>query len=173
VFHEYFQSIRDELGDLAVVSPDVGNVKIANMYAQMLDAELAIIDKRRLSGDHVRSTSIVGDVRGRNVLMVDDMISTAGTVCEAARTLKDHGADQIMVAATHPVMCGPAVERLTASPINRIIVTNTIPSGNRYAGIEDRIVELCVGPLFSGAIDHIHYNKSVSALFRQFGDSKR
>ncbi len=173
IFHQYFQSIRNELGDLAVVSPDVGNVKVANMYAEMLDADLAIIDKRRISGEHVRSTTIVGDVKGKNVLMVDDMISTAGTVCEAARTLKDYGAEQIMVAATHPVMSGPAIERLGSSPISRVIVTNSIPAGDRYAGIEDRIVELCVSELFSGAINHIHYNKSVSALFRQFADSKR
>ena len=156
-----------------MVSPDVGNVKIANMYAEMLEADLAIVDKRRLSGSEVRTSSIVGDVKGKNVLMVDDMISTAGTMAEGARTLKDHGANDILVAATHPVLCGPAVERLRDAPISRVIVTNSIPAGDRYGDLSDRVVQLCVGRLFSEAIDHIHYNKSVSALFRQFADSKR
>ncbi len=173
VFEHYLFGLRKELGDLTVVSPDVGNVKIANMYADMLGGDLAIVDKRRVSGSEVKTSHIVGDVSGRNVLMVDDMISTAGTICEAAKTLKQYGCKDIIVAATHAVLVGPAVERIKNSPISKIIVTNTIPADDRYAGIADRVVTLCVGKLLADAIHHIHHNMSVSALFGKYWESKR
>jgi len=173
VFGEYLMRNRDALGDLVVVSPDVGNVKVASMYADSLGGEFAVVHKSRVSGSEVKSTHIVGEVRGRTVLMVDDMISTAGTVCEAAKVVMDHGAKDVMVAATHAVLVGPAVERLCKSPISRIIVTNTIPDTQRLAPIRDRMTVLCVGKLFADAIHHIHHNKSVSALFSRFGGSKR
>ena len=127
VFYRHFEEYRDTYENLVVVSPDVGNVKIANMYADMLNVDLAIIDKRRHSADVVESANIVGDVKGRTVLMVDDIISTAGTICSAANVVMEHGAKDVIAAATHAVLCGPAVERLSASPISRITVTNTIP----------------------------------------------
>ena len=173
VFYEYFSSIRDELGDLVVVSPDVGNVKVANGYAEMLGGELAIVHKRRISGSEVVANTIVGDVEGKTVLMVDDMISTGGTVCEAARVVMEQGARRCIVAATHAVMVGKAVERIAASPISRVVVTDTIPPGQRMAALGDRLTVLSTSKLLASAINHIHQNQSVSALFRLHAGTKR
>lgn len=173
IFLDDFQG-REELGDnLVVVSPDVGNVKMGNDFADKLQADFAIIDKRRVSGDTVETQHIIGDVRGKNVLMMDDMISTGGTICEAARILKENGAEKIFAAATHPVFAGPAVERLAGSEIERVIVTNTIPEEPRLEPLGDKLVHLCVSELFAEAIYHIHHDKSISALFRNFSASKR
>ena len=173
VFHEYFESHRAEMSDLVVVSPDVGNVKMANMYAEILSGDLAIIDKRRLSGDHVVTANMVGDVEGKTVLMVDDIISTGGTVCEAAKIVMKNGARRVIVAATHAVMAGPAAARLAEAPIDKVVVTNTIPADGRFEPIRDKLEVLCVGKLLADAIHHIHFNKSVSALFRRVWQSKR
>ncbi len=173
VFADYLTSIRAELGDVVVVSPDVGNVKVATGYADFLGGDLAITFKKRISGSEVQASQIVGSVKGRTVLMVDDMVSTAGTICEAARVLKEAGASRIIVAATHGVFCGPAVERIKKSQIDRIIVTNTIPHEQRVSPIRERVVTLCVSKLFADAIRHIHENKSISALFKRFAESKR
>lgn len=173
VFHRYFTSIRDELGDLCLVSPDVGNVKVAEGFANMLGGDLAIINKRRISGSAVVTEHIIGTVKDKTVLMFDDMISTAGTVTEAARLVMDHGARDVIAAATHPVLCGSAMERLAGSPISRLVVTNTIPLGERAAPIRDRLVELCVGGLLGEAIHRIHNNQSVSALFGPAAGVKR
>ncbi len=173
VFVDYLETIRSELPDLVVVSPDVGNVKVATGYADILGGDLAITFKKRISGSEVQASQIVGNVKGRTVLMVDDMVSTAGTICEAARVLKEAGARRVMVTATHGVFCGPAIERIRKSQIDRIIVTNTIPHDHRVAPIRDRVETLCVSKLFADAIRHIHENKSVSALFKRFAESKR
>lgn len=173
VFVEYFHSIREELGDLVLVSPDVGNVKVANMYAGLLGGDLAIIDKRRKSGRSVQAVNMVGEVQGRSVLMIDDMISTAGTITEAAKFVMDRGARQVMVAATHGVLVGLAMERLAAAPIERIILTDTIPLGERCRPIARKLVELSAAPLMGEAIHRIHHNVSVSALFRNGHGSKR
>ncbi len=106
VFVEHFLASRDALREIVVVSPDVGNVKVANMYATVLGCDLAIVDKPRQSGTEVTGKNLIGDVDGRTVLMFDDMISTAGTVCEAARLVKEHGATDVVVSATHPVLVG-------------------------------------------------------------------
>jgi ribose-phosphate pyrophosphokinase len=164
---EYFESRRHELDPLVLVSPDVGNVKQANWYANALKADFAIIDKRRHSGSDVESVNIVGDVKNKTVLMVDDMISTAGTVCSAAKLLKEHGAKNILVAATHPVLVGMAMNRLADAPIDRLIVSDTIPCGARCGPIEDKLVELSVANLLGSAIHRIHHNQSVSSLFRK------
>jgi len=173
VFHEYFEGIKDELQDVVVCSPDVGNVKVANMYAEMLGGDLAIVHKRRISGSEVSARTLVGEVRNRPVVLVDDMVSTAGTVCEAARVVMDHGATSVMVAATHGVFVGPAVERISSSPIKRVIVTDTLPMQDRIKGIEDRVAVLGISKLVASAIHHIHHNQSVSALFRRYAESKR
>ncbi len=173
VFHDYFMSIRAELGDLVVASPDVGNVKVANGYAEMLGGDLAIVHKKRISGSEVVSNTIVGEVEGKTVLMVDDMISTGGTVCEAARVVMEHGARRCLVAATHAVMVGDAARRIAASPISKIIVTDTIPIGQRLAALGDRVVVLSVARLLASAINHIHQNQSVSALFQLHAGTKR
>lgn len=178
IFLDYLQSRPEYTENLVVVSPDVGNVKMGNAYAEMLGAEFAIIDKRRVSGDTVRSQTIIGSVEGRNVLMVDDMISTGGTICEAAALVKKHGARTITVAATHAVFAGSAVDKISASPIERVIVTNTIPretleGEDRFERISDRLEVLCISKLFADAVHHIHHNQSISALFRNFAESKR
>lgn len=173
VFLEYFNSIRDELGDLCLVSPDVGNVKVAEKMANLLGGDLAIINKRRLSGSEVTTGNLIGSVDGKTVLMFDDMISTAGTVCEAARLVMENGATKVISAATHAVLVGPAVERLRQSPISRIIVTDTIPCGPRCDGLADVLMVLSVGRLLGDAIHNIHHDLSVSALFRETAGTKR
>jgi ribose-phosphate pyrophosphokinase len=173
VFLEYFNSVRDELGDICMVSPDVGNVKMAEAYANLLGGDLAIINKRRISGSQVTTGNLIGTVENKTVIMIDDMISTAGTVCEAARLLMDRGANRVIAAATHAVLVGMAMERLSESPIERVVCTNTIPSGDRVKPLGDKFVELCVSELLGGAIHRIHHNMSVSALFNSTAGAKR
>jgi ribose-phosphate pyrophosphokinase len=158
---------------LTVVSPDVGNMKIAEKYAELLNADLAVIYKRRISGSEVVSTQIIGDVRNRTVLMVDDLISTAATICQAAEMVLKAGAQDVYVAASHGVFVGPALRRIAASPIKRVIVTNSIPDDGRLDLVRDKLDVICVSKLFADAIHHIHHNQSVSALFRSFAESKR
>jgi ribose-phosphate pyrophosphokinase len=152
-------------GSLILVSPDVGNVKRARSYAQRFNVELAIIDKRRVSGSDIVIENIIGNVKDKTVLMVDDLISTGGTICNAAKLCMDRGAKAIYVAATHPVLCGPAVERLAAAPINSLIVTDTIPLSQRAKTELTGIEVLTVSELLGEAIRRIHRNESVSSLF--------
>ncbi len=172
VFNEYIATIRDQLGDIVLVSPDVGNVKTALVYANFLNGDLAIIDKRRRTGTTVESAHLIGEVKDRTVMMFDDMISTAGTMCEAARLVMDHGARDVIAAATHPVLVGLAMERLRDAPISKVIVTDTIPCGKRCEPIADKLVELSVAELVGDAIHNIHHNRSVSALFRKDKDGR-
>lgn len=173
VFLEYFEAMRKELGELCLVSPDVGNVKVAEGLANLLGGDLAIINKRRLSGSEVAVGNLIGTVKGKTVLMFDDMISTAGTVCEAARLVKEHGAREVIAACTHPVLVGMAMQRLAEAPISRLVVTDTIPAGPRVEPLKDKIVQLSVGPMLGEAIRRIHQNQSVSALFRRTAGMKR
>ncbi|HPO93030.1 MAG TPA: ribose-phosphate pyrophosphokinase [Phycisphaerales bacterium] len=174
VFHAYFESIREELGDLVLVSPDVGNVKVAESFANILGGDLAIIHKRRLSGSEVKTGTLIGNVKNRTVLMFDDMITTAGTVCEAAKVVMQAGASKVLVAATHGVLVGMAMERLRDAPISRVVCTNTLPDGaERTQPLGDRYVELCVADLLGEAIHRIHNNMSVSALFKKTAGVKR
>lgn len=173
VFFEHFEDKRDELGDIVVVSPDVGNVKVAKSYASMLDADLAIIDKRRESGMKVETKNLIGSVEGKTVLMFDDMISTAGTVCEAAKMVMEFGATRVISAATHAVLVGLAMERLCESPISQIVVTDTIPNGQRTAAIAHKLTKLTVAKLLGEAVHRIHHDMSISALFRRGADVKR
>jgi len=173
VFLDYFERNREELGDLCLVSPDVGNVKVAETFANLLGGDLAIINKRRISGSDVTRGNLIGSVAGKNVLMFDDMITTAGTVCEAARVVMDHGAVSVIAAATHPVLVGMAMDRLAKSSIKQVVSTNTIPNGERIAPIRDKFVELSVSKLLGEAIHRIHHNQSVSALFARTAGAKR
>lgn len=173
VFREYFMARREQLGELCLVSPDVGNLKVAEAFQNMLGGDLAFINKKRISGSEITAGTMVGSVRGKTVLMMDDMISTGGTVCEAARVVMENGAKQVIVAATHGVFAGQAIERLAKSPISQIVVTNSIPLGPRLDPIRPRIVELCVGKLLGKAIDRIHKNQSISELFRDTAGPKR
>ncbi len=173
VFVEYFRSIRESLGEISLVSPDVGNVKVANMYANILGGDLAIIDKRRHSGRSVSAVNLIGEVKDRTVLMFDDMISTAGTICEAAKFVMERGAKRVIVSATHAVLVGPAIQRLVDAPIEKVVLTDSIPLGDRARALAPKLVELSVTPLIGEAIHRIHSNISVSALFKDGVGTRR
>src|SRR5215213_10591567 len=129
VLTKWFKSLK--LSNRVFVSPDVGNVKRAQVYANMLGGEICIIDKRRKSGSQTEAKHVIGDVEGKNVLMVDDMITTGGTITEAVRILKDHGALDIYISATHPVFAPPALTKLAGCAFTKLAVTDTIPIGDR------------------------------------------
>ncbi len=154
---------KKQLHDLVVVAPDVGSAKMARGFARKLDATLAIIDKRRPKANVSEVVNVVGEVDGKDCLLADDMIDTAGTMCEAARALKALGARDVYVCATHALLSGPAVERIKDSPIKEIAVTDTIaiPEERRF----DKLTILSVGELLSKAIKYIHSEQSVSSLF--------
>jgi ribose-phosphate pyrophosphokinase len=148
--------------DPVVVSPDVGGIKMARAWAKSLDADLAIVDKRRSSGSEVTQEHLIGDVRGRQVILVDDMISTGGSISGAARLVRAHGAGRIVIAVTHAVFCGPAVERLSECPADAILITDSIPQRGR---LPRQIDVVSVAPLLARAILNIHESKSISSLF--------
>jgi ribose-phosphate pyrophosphokinase len=162
VLSKYFRDMKIER--LTVVSPDVGNMKTASRYASSLGGDLAIVHKKRLSGSKVNAQEIIGEVQGRNVLMCDDIIATAGTVCSAAALVKKRGAEKIYVGATHGVLAAQAVERLNEAPIDQVVVTDTIPLNERSKGIS-RIKVLSVAAMLGEAVKRIHRNESVSNLF--------
>ena len=166
VLVRHFRQLKDDLGPVVLVSPDVGNVKIASGYASWLGGDFAIVDKRRASSSEVVSQNIIGDVDGKTVLMVDDMITTAGTMCAAAKLAIEHGARQVLAACTHPVLVGLAMERLAESPISRIVVTDTIPAGDRCQPIGRKLVVLSVAELLGEAIRRIHRDESISSLLK-------
>lgn len=163
VLSRYWSS--QNLGELVLVSPDVGNVKRARQYARRLGGDLAIIDKRRVSGSDTEVGRLIGDVENRTVLMMDDMISTAGTVCNAARLCKERGARRVLVGATHAVLCGPAIERLREAPIDEVVVTDTIPVEQEKIDGIGKLKVLTVAELIGEAIHRIHNDESVSSLF--------
>jgi len=152
-----------QLHQPVVVAPDVGSAKMARGYAKRLDASLAIIDKRRPSANIAEVVNVVGEVEDRDCLIPDDMIDTAGTITEAAAALKGLGARRVFAFATHALLSGPAVERLKASPIEEVTVTNTIrlPAERQF----DKLKVLSVAALMSKAIGYEHSNQSVSSLF--------
>jgi len=164
ILSRYYTEMR--LENLALVSPDPGNAKRARMYADRLGGDLAVIDKRRVSGSSVEVGTLIGNVKGKTVLMMDDMISTAGTICDAARLCKDKGAADIYAGATHPVLCGPAIERLGEAPIKEVVVTDTIPVSREKSDALGKLKVLSVSALIGEAIHRIHNDQSVSSLFR-------
>ncbi len=166
VLVEHYQSLRDTLGECVVVSPDVGNVKVANMFANLLGFDMAIIDKRRQSGSKVSVKNLIGEVKGRRVLMFDDMISTAGTVSEAAKVVMEEGATGCECACTHAVLVGQAFARLEIPAIERLTVTDTIPGGERLKPLQHKLTILSVARLLGEAVHRIHHDQSVSAMFR-------
>jgi ribose-phosphate pyrophosphokinase len=157
---------RAGITDFCVVSPDVGNVKLARNYANILKAPLAIVDKRRPAPNVSEVMSIIGEKEfvGRNVLLFDDMIDTAGTICNASLALRDRGAKDIYAFAVHGVLSGPAKERLENSPIKEVVITNTISQVGRDLPAKVRV--LSVAPLLAQAIERIHNHMSVSDLFK-------
>ena len=154
---------QKRLHEPVVVAPDVGSAKMARGFAKRLNASLAIIDKRRPSANIAEVVNVVGEVEGKDCLIPDDLIDTAGTVTEAAAALKRLGARSVYCCATHALLSGPAVERLKASPIEELAVANTIalPESKKF----DRMVVLSVGNLLATAIANTHSDKSVSSLF--------
>ena len=162
-FVDYFS--RDGLQDLVVVSPDVGGIKMARAYAKRLRANLAMVDKRRINHMEAEVMDIMGEVKGMNALIVDDLVSTAGSLVEAVRALKEAGAKEVVAAITHPVLSGPARERLSASALKELVVTDTIPiPADRKI---PKVKVLSVAPLFAEAIRCIHEEASISGLFHE------
>lgn len=145
-----------------IVSPDVGGIKMARSWAKVLGADLAIVDKRRISGSEIAVEHMIGEVDGRNVIIVDDMISTGGSISEAAKVVRNNGAKQIVIAVSHAVFCGPAVERLDACPADKILATNTIPPCDPAP---KNLEVVSVAGLLAQAIQNIHACESVSSLF--------
>lgn len=168
----YFR--EQNIPDLVVVSPDVGRVKTAKKFADKLDAELAILHKERpahnvaLVKERVIGREVIGEIEGKNVIIIDDMIDTAGTLVEGAAALLRNGAKEVYAAATHPVLSGPAIQRLKDSPIKEVVMTNTIPiEPSKYL---DKFTVLSIAPLFAQAINNVYNNESVSEIFQ--GDNQ-
>jgi len=147
-----------------VVSPDAGGVERARAYSKRMNATMAIIDKRRSAPNVSEVMHVVGDVKGKNAIIVDDIIDTAGTLCNAARAVMDAGAKSVKACASHAVFSGAAIERIDASPLTRVVVTNTIPL-SEAGKASSKIKVLSVGRLLGEAVKRIHHGDSISSLF--------
>ena len=151
--------------DLMVVSPDVGGVVRARAIAKRLDdADLAIIDKRRPKANESKVMNIIGDVTGRNCVLIDDMVDTAGTLCKAADALKEHGAARVAAYCTHPVLSGAAIENIEASKLDELVVTDSLPLGEAAIGCS-RIRQLSIAAMLAETMRRIHQEESVSSLY--------
>jgi ribose-phosphate pyrophosphokinase len=163
VFLEYLKDkFRGE--EIVIVSPDAGGVERAREYAKRLNATMAIVDKRRPKPNESEVMNIIGDVKDKIAVIIDDMIDTAGTICKAASAIMERGAKEVYAVATHPVLSGPAVERLAQSPIKEVIVSDTIPLREEAQRL-DKIKVLSVSKLLGEAIRRIHTDDSISSLF--------
>lgn len=152
--------------DIVVVSPDEGSIKRALGHSKRLGGKLAIVDKRRTNALEVQQSTIIGGpVKGKIALLFDDMISTAGSICGAARLVHDEGAREIHIAASHGVLCGPAIEKLRKTPIDSLVITDSIPVPAEKQ--LPNLVQLTVAPLLAEAIKRIHHDQSISELFRE------
>jgi ribose-phosphate pyrophosphokinase len=160
IIYQYVKTL--DLQNLTVVSPDVGGMKMASYYSQMLQAGLALVVKRRTSATTTEVQFVVGDVKERDVLLVDDLTETAGTLTNAARVLKEHGARRIYAAVSHAILGGLALERLQNSAIEELITTNSTPV-KAFEGVKIKILD--VAPLLAEAIQRIHADQSISSLF--------
>ncbi|MFN1836216.1 ribose-phosphate diphosphokinase [Balneola sp. MJW-20] len=152
---------QNPIENLVVVAPDVGSLKMARAYSKKLGATLAFIDKRRPKPNQSEIMNIIGEVKGKNVLIVDDLIDTAGTLTNAASALKERGALNIIATCTHPILSGPAFQRIEDSPIDELLVTDTVPLRQP----SDKIKVLSIANIFAEAIQRIHTNDTISALF--------
>ena len=148
-----------------MVSPDAGGVERTRAFAKRLGTGLAIIDKRREKANESQVMHIIGDVENKIAILLDDMVDTAGTLCNAAQALQEHGAKEVHACATHPVLSGPAVERIKNSVLKSLMVTNTIPLGDKAKELGDKVKVFTVAPLLGEAISRIHDDDSVSSLF--------
>ena len=162
VLVEYFQ--KKGLGQMTVVSPDAGGVERARYFGKKMDAPLAIVDKRRIDVNVSEVMHLIGEVSGRPALIIDDIIDTAGTLVKTAEALIEHGATRVFAACTHPVLSGPAVERLAKSAIEEVVVTDSVPL-NAVAQKLEKIKVLSVAPLLARGIQSIHEETSISELF--------
>jgi ribose-phosphate pyrophosphokinase len=156
---------RQKYEDLIVVSPDVGGVVRARAIAKQLNVDLAIIDKRRPEANVAEIMNIIGDVEGRTCVLVDDMVDTAGTLCAAAAALKDRGAKSVVAYCTHPVLSGPAIDRLKTSAIDELVVSDTIPL-SVAAQKSGRVRQLTIAGLLAESIRRVNNEESISAMFR-------
>ncbi|MCQ2555293.1 MAG: ribose-phosphate pyrophosphokinase [Clostridia bacterium] len=161
ILAKYFMD--KNLDDLCVVSPDHGSVTRARSLAEILNCPIAIIDKRRPEPNKSEIVNIIGNIEGKNCIIIDDMIDTAGTICNAAKAVKDLGAKTVFAGATHAVLSGPAIERLKASVFEEIVLLDTVPMGPEK--ITDKMTFLSVAPIFAEAMTRVFSNGSVSALF--------
>jgi ribose-phosphate pyrophosphokinase len=158
----HFQKKKIPANQLVVVSPDAGGVERARAFAKRLESGLAIIDKRRISPREANVMHVVGDVKDKVALIIDDLVDTGGTLAKAAQALVDAGATRVLAAAAHGVLAGPAIDRLNASPVEELVITNSIPLNHKDAR---KIRVLSVAPLLAEAIQRIHVERSISELF--------
>ena len=156
---------RQAYEDLVVVSPDVGGVVRARAIAKQLNVDLAIIDKRRPEANVAEVMNIIGDIEGRTCVLVDDMVDTAGTLCHAATALKERGAKKVVAYCTHPVLSGPAIDRLKNSVLDELVVTDTIPL-SADARASGRVRQLTIAGLLAESIRRVNNEESISAMFR-------
>ena len=154
--------MEKKVPNLVAVTPDIGGMKMAAAYSQMLDCGLAIVSKKRLNATDTEATHVIGDVKGKNILLVDDITETAGTISSAVEILRKEGAKDIYVGIPHTVLSPIAVDRLKNSGIKELITTNTTPQ-TEIPGVPTKV--LCVAPLLADAIVRIHAGESVSSLF--------
>ncbi len=162
VLVEYFQ--KKKIGSITVVSPDAGGVERARLFAKRIDAPLAIVDKRRIDINVSEVMHLIGDVSGRPALVIDDIIDTAGTLVKTAEALLQNGATKVFAACTHAVLSGPAVERITKSAIEEVVVTDSVPLSDAARAVP-KIKVLSVAPLLARGIQSIHEETSISELF--------
>ena len=165
VIYRYFSEMKEEkdIQKMTIVAPDVGRSKVARGYAKRMKAGLAIVDKRRVSGEETEVLDMIGKVDGQTCVIIDDMIATGGSIVDAAEACKKFGAEDVYVACTHALLCGPAIERLSAAPIVECVVTDTVPLDGKDF---DTLKILSVDELLAEAIRRIHFSESVSLLFK-------
>jgi ribose-phosphate pyrophosphokinase len=149
--------------NLVIAAPDTGGTKRASAYAKILGCDLAICYKQRKAANQIESMTVIGDVRGKDVIIVDDMVDTAGTLCKAAEMMMEHGALSVRAMCTHPVMSGPAYERIQDSVLKELIVTNSVPL--KEGKPKDKITVLDISELFASVLQNLIENKSISSKF--------
>ena len=154
---------KENIDNLIIVSPDHGSVTRARKMAEPLNAPIAIIDKRRPEPNKSEVMNIIGDIKGKNCIVVDDMIDTAGTICNAGKALMELGANSVRACATHAVLSGPAVDRLNEAPFCEVVLLNTIPVTKK---VSEKFKTLSVAPIFAETIKRIHENTPISELFK-------
>jgi len=161
LFNGYLKQIPTK--DLVVVSPDVGSIKVARAFAKTMQANLAIVDKRRPIANQAEAVNIIGNVTGRDVILRDDMIDTAGTMTEAAKALKENGCGHIYACAAHGVLSGAAIDKLNASPIEKVIISDSL--NHDWKKLSDKFVVISCADIFAEAIDRIENGASISMMF--------